>query len=158
CSRYFLASRNRALPNLPTPRPSGLGRTMIDPNQRAFLDSKALKVSPMKTLKYRWETDGSPYNLELVHVEGTNGQPYSFGDGSERVPMDVKSFYIATVTVTQVLWTHVMGPDTNPALHRGELLPVENISWDQLTQPFGFLDRINESAVHTELLAQVPAG
>jgi formylglycine-generating enzyme required for sulfatase activity len=111
----------------------------------------------MKTLKYRWEAGGSAYELDLVHVEGTKGQPYSFGDGPNRVPMEVKSFFIATAPVTQALWMHVMGSDTNPALHRGELLPVENISWFQITEPFGFLDRINESALRTEFLAQVPA-
>jgi formylglycine-generating enzyme len=50
-----------------------------------------------------------------------------------------------------------MGPNTNPTAHRGEDLPLENISWNEITQPGGFVDRINQSAVRTEIHAQLPA-
>ncbi|MBI3468324.1 MAG: SUMF1/EgtB/PvdO family nonheme iron enzyme [Planctomycetes bacterium] len=36
-------------------------------------------------------------------------------------------------------------------------LPVENVSWDEITRPAGFLDLINAGPVRTEMLAQVPA-
>jgi formylglycine-generating enzyme required for sulfatase activity len=71
--------------------------------------------------------------------------------------MEVRSFFIGAVPVTSASWTHVMGPDTNPAVHRGDNLPLENVSWNEITQPGGFLDRINQSAVHTEIQAQLPA-
>jgi formylglycine-generating enzyme required for sulfatase activity len=131
---------------------------MIVRNQAPVSARKSRKARSMKILKYSWETAGSIYELNLVHVEGTNGQPCSFGDDSDRARMELKSFFIGTVPVTQALWMHVMGSETNPALHRGELLPVENISWNQLTEPGGFLDRINHRAIRTETLAQIPAG
>ena len=45
-----------------------------------------------------------------------------------------------------------------PAAHRGLALPVENVSWDAITQTGGFLDLINESRLRQEMLAQLPAG
>ena len=111
----------------------------------------------MTDLKYIWKADDTGHALDLVYVEGTNGQPYSFGDGSDSRPMEVQGYWIGTVPVTQALWTHVVNSDKNPALHRGEDLPLENVSWDELTRPDGFLDRINQSPIHAEILAQLPA-
>jgi formylglycine-generating enzyme required for sulfatase activity len=70
----------------------------------------------------------------------------------------VPAFFIGTVPVTQALWTHVAGTNSNPALNRGMALPVENVSWDAITQGGGFLDLINESGLRKEVLAQLPAG
>jgi formylglycine-generating enzyme required for sulfatase activity len=92
----------------------------------------------------------------LVRVEGTNGQPYWFGDGTDSVPIEVGSFFIATVPVTQALFMHVLGSESNVSLHRGASLPLENVSWDQITQPGGFLDQMNQSAIRTAILAQLP--
>ncbi|MEP7347938.1 MAG: SUMF1/EgtB/PvdO family nonheme iron enzyme, partial [Gemmatimonadaceae bacterium] len=54
---------------------------------------------------------------------------------------------MATIPVTQALWTHVMGTGTNPSGFRGDGRPIENVSWREVTQPAGFLDRINTSHV-----------
>jgi formylglycine-generating enzyme required for sulfatase activity len=51
--------------------------------------------------------------------------------------------------VTQALWTHVMG--SNPAERVEYSHPVENVSWDHIAGPGGFLDHINSS----EILAAV---
>jgi formylglycine-generating enzyme len=40
-------------------------------------------------------------------------------------------------------------------VNRGPELPVENISWDYLTQPGGFLQRLNESTVSASLLERI---
>jgi formylglycine-generating enzyme required for sulfatase activity len=45
------------------------------------------------------------------------------------------------------LWERVMGD--NPALQRDLRCPVENVSWERITEPGGFLDRINVSDVLT---------
>jgi sulfatase modifying factor 1 len=111
----------------------------------------------MTTLSYIWKAGDTGHALDLVYVEGTNGHPYSFGDGMDSRPIEVHDFFIGTVPVTQALWTHVMGSDKNPAVHRGEDLPLENASWNEITRPDGFLDRINQSPVHAAILAQLPA-
>jgi formylglycine-generating enzyme required for sulfatase activity len=71
--------------------------------------------------------------------------------------MEVQGFFIGTVPVTRALWAHVMGSDANPKVYQGDDLPLENVSWDEITQPNGFLDRINRSPARAEILAQLSA-
>jgi formylglycine-generating enzyme required for sulfatase activity len=56
-------------------------------------------------------------------------------------------FFIGTTPVTQALWAHVMGE--NPAVHAEPHRPVENVSWERITTPGGFLDRLNTGDVLT---------
>ena len=99
----------------------------------------------MTTLSYKWSSEGSEHALQLRYVSGTNGKPFLFGRGSNRKPIGVSDFYMATTPVTQALWLHVMG--SNPAVYRDPNRPVENVSWNQLTEPGGFLDRLNASEI-----------
>src|SRR6266850_1098738 len=107
----------------------------------------------MGPLRYSWNAAGADHFFDLVYVAGTQGHPYTFGERSDGRAVEVQDFYIGTTPVTQALWTHIMGADDNPAAHRGMDLPLENVTWDQITQPNGFLDRINKSPVHTTRLA-----
>src|SRR4051812_17128534 len=109
----------------------------------------------MDAISYRW-TAGCDYQLKLVHVAGTKGDCYSFGQPAGGRPIDVTGFFIATVPVTQALWNHVMGDKGNPALHQGMNLPQENASWDQISRSGGFLDRINESTIHSVISNELP--
>jgi formylglycine-generating enzyme required for sulfatase activity len=112
----------------------------------------------MATISYKWTSDQGDHALDLVRVEGTNGHPYRFGEGDQTRLVEVPQFSLATVPVTQALYRHVMGD--NPALGRGPQRPLENVSWDMIVQPGGFLARINESPIRTQLLTQasLPAG
>jgi formylglycine-generating enzyme required for sulfatase activity len=98
----------------------------------------------METIRYRWSDSGEDHVLDFVHVRGTHGQPYPFGESSGAL-VEVQDFFIATVPVTQSFLAHVLGADAITAINRGPTLPVENVSWHLLTQPGGFLHRINES-------------
>jgi formylglycine-generating enzyme required for sulfatase activity len=109
-------------------------------------------------VRCRWNADGTHPVFELVRVERTHGRPFSLGDGAEPELVEVEDFFIGTDPVTQALWTHVVGADGNPAINCGADLPVENASWDEISKQGGFLDRVNESSVRAELLAQLPAG
>jgi formylglycine-generating enzyme required for sulfatase activity len=111
----------------------------------------------MKQLRYEWAADGADHTFQLIHVESTRGRPYSFGEGTDRCEVAVQEFFIATVPVTQPLWARVNGPDSNPAVSRGPALPLENVSWDQITQPDGFLDRINAGPVRAAMATQLAA-
>jgi formylglycine-generating enzyme required for sulfatase activity len=103
----------------------------------------------MGPLTYEWREDGALYDVRLVHVPGTEGTPYLFGAGPNRRPIEVRDFRIATTPVTQALWLHVMG--SNPSTRRELLCPVENVSWDDITGPGGFLDRINAGGIPAAL-------
>jgi formylglycine-generating enzyme required for sulfatase activity len=111
----------------------------------------------MKQLRYEWAADGVDHTFQLIHLEGTRGCPYLFGEGTDRREVAVQEFFIATVPVTQALWAQVNGSDSNPAVNRGPALPLENVSWDQITQPDGFLDRINRGPVRAVMADQLAA-
>ena len=113
------------------------------------------RCSPKRVIRHSWRAGDTAHTLDLVYVEGTNRHPYSFGDGSDCRPMEVRGFFIGTVPVTNALWTHVMDSDINPVVQNGAELPVENASWDEITRLGGFLDRINQSPVHAEVQAQL---
>jgi formylglycine-generating enzyme required for sulfatase activity len=100
----------------------------------------------MDSIIYTWCDGPREYACQFVRVPGTAGRPYAFGEAPGR-PIDVGEFFLASTAVTQALWAHVMRPDANPAVRRDPELPVENVSWDDLTRPGGFLDRVNGSPV-----------
>jgi formylglycine-generating enzyme len=107
----------------------------------------------MSAIRYKWSDGELTRMLELVHVEGTSGRPYVFGEGDQTRHIDVQDFFIATTPVTQALWAHVMDGD-NPSCYQGPDLPLENVSWDAIKAPSGFLQRLNESVTGQRLLAQ----
>lgn len=50
-------------------------------------------------------------------------------------------FYIGETEVTQEQWMAVMGRDNNPSYRKGNLLPVERVSWDDCHR---FVNRLNK--------------
>jgi hypothetical protein len=57
----------------------------------------------MKSLRYEWTVGEADHVFDVVHVEGTHGRPYSFGEGSDSCQVEVPEFFMATVPVTQAL-------------------------------------------------------
>ena len=109
------------------------------PNTRC-IRARTAYAGSVGALTYKWRADDNEHELRLVRVPGTEGTPYLFGAGESRRPIELREFLIATTQVTQALWTHVMG--SNPAVGgRGPRRPVENVSWDDITEPGGFLER-----------------
>jgi formylglycine-generating enzyme required for sulfatase activity len=106
-------------------------------------------------IRYSWITHDGTNWFDLVFVKGTHGEPYSFGEKPESAPIEIDDFFIGAVPVTQALWTHVGGPLPNPSKNRGPELPLENVSWDDVTGHGGFLERVNRSAVHGSMLAKL---
>ena len=76
-----------------------------------------------------WENDkliSGMSNLDGIKLA------YVEGNGS------IKGFYIGTFEVTQAQWEAVMG--YNPSGFKGDNLPVENVSWDDVQE---FLKKLN---------------
>jgi hypothetical protein len=69
-------------------------------------------------------------DLSLVPVPGTTGIP---------------DFHIGATPVTREFWTDVMG--SNPVPHDHPRYPVTGVSWDDVTGPGGFLERLNALGV-----------
>jgi formylglycine-generating enzyme required for sulfatase activity len=99
----------------------------------------------MEPRRFAWHGPAGPEVLVLAPVPGTSGTPYLFGHGARRQAVEILPFYIGTTPVTQSLWQFVMG--TNPAIRQDPRCPVENVSWTSITEPGGFLDRLNASDV-----------
>jgi formylglycine-generating enzyme len=96
------------------------------------------------TSGYRWNDEGGEHELSFAPVAGTDGTPYMFGR-TEKIAVEINDFHIATTPVTISLWTHVRG--SNPATKSDLRCPVENVSWNHITEPGGFLERINAGPI-----------
>src|SRR5262245_10597222 len=99
----------------------------------------------MRTRMYAWHSGGLEHELRFVPVAGTAGSPYLFGAGPHRRPIEVRDFAISRTPVTQALWTRVMG--SNPSEHDEPRHPIDNVSWNDIAAPGGFLERINSSDI-----------
>jgi hypothetical protein len=95
--------------------------------------------------RYAWHEGGSEHELVVVRVPGTRGAPFSFGSSSQNKPVEVPDFFIGATQVTQALWQHVMG--VNPSVRIDPRCPVDNVSWNHIVEPGGFLERLNSSPV-----------
>jgi formylglycine-generating enzyme required for sulfatase activity len=86
---------------------------------------------------------GNSYEPEMVFVEGgtfSMGSVIGIGDNDERPAhqVTVSSFHIGKYEITQRQWVAVMG--SNPSYFKGDNLPVENVSWDDV---HNFIKRLN---------------
>ena len=55
-----------------------------------------------------------------------------------------QGFWLGKFPVTQAQWEAVM--ESNPSRFDGTNLPVETVSWDAISEPGGFMDKVNRSA------------
>jgi formylglycine-generating enzyme required for sulfatase activity len=99
----------------------------------------------MTSLSYQWQDGDDLHEAVFIHVPGTSGTPFLFGREPHRRPIEINSFYIGAVPVTQAFWQHVTGE--NPSARKELRCPVENVSWEHICGAGGFLERINASEV-----------
>jgi formylglycine-generating enzyme len=83
------------------------------------------------------------YDFPMIFVQGTNGTPYLFGLENSKLEINVNDFFISKYPVTQVLWEYIMSG--NPSYFKQEDRPVETVSYDEITNQNGFLNRLNTS-------------
>ena len=106
----------------------------------------------MTQRSYKWHTGDKDHDFRLAWVPGTGDTPYPFGGEAKCHPTHISGFHISSTPVTQSLWARVMG--SNPAERPDPLSPVENVSWTQVTEAGGFLDRLNSSDIRLELAGE----
>ena len=96
----------------------------------------------LKTEKYT--VRGVDFNMIGVQggvfLMGATLEQTKYGDVDEQPCHNVaiSSFRLAQTEVTQALWKVVMG--TNPSAHKGDNLPVENVSWNDCQV---FIEKLN---------------
>ena len=81
------------------------------------------------------------YTFPLIFVQGTGEKHFLFGLENDLLKISMKDFYISKFPVTQILWKQIMG--NNPAHFVDDHRPVENISYHDIVQEQGFLQKIN---------------
>lgn len=100
----------------------------------------------MENLNYTFEIAEKTYSFGLTFIAGTGAEShFLFGSSHEKQPIAVADFYIATHLTSQALWSFVMGEEFNRSLNRGDNLPVEHVSWNDISNPDGFLEKLNQS-------------
>ena len=96
------------------------------------------------TLKMTMKAEGSfsheGISYEMVNVSGGQFEMGLKGSTIMATPHTVRltGYRIGKTEVTQNLWTAIMG--SNPSLHQGENLPVENVSWWDVME---FIEKLN---------------
>lgn len=113
-------------------------------------------VAPNKNLSIWWQTalDGvTPAGwkiiltvkidfIPMVFVQGGTFVMGSNDGGSDEMPahsVTVSDFHIGKYEVTQKQWRQIMG--SNPSFFKGDNLPVENVSWNDVQE---FIAKLNE--------------
>ena len=94
------------------------------------------------TLTAVWEK----YLIEMVYVQGGT---FDMGSNIENVEKPIHQvtlgdYYIGKYEVTQAQWIEIMG--NNPSFFKGDNLPVENVSWEDIQE---FITRLNEKTGRT---------
>ncbi len=88
-----------------------------------------------------------PFANDMVYVQGgtfmmgaTSEQGSDVNDREKPTHrVTVSDFYISKYEVTQEQWKEIMG--TNPSYFKGDNLPVENVSWNDVQE---FIAKLNE--------------
>lgn len=75
---------------------------------------------------------------QSIDTNGQNFDPYAHDDEKPVHQVTLSSYYIGKYEVTQAQWRAVMG--TNPSEFKGDSLPVEKVSWDDIQK---FISKLN---------------
>lgn len=102
----------------------------------------------------QFTVEGVSNDFSMVLVQGTDGNPYSFGEHGEH-QIEIADFFVSKTLTTQALWKFIMD-GADPSHFKGDGLPVEYVSFNVITEPGGFLDRINSSELAEDIRRQVP--
>lgn len=95
-----------------------------------------------------------PFEVEGFNMIAVKGGQFDMGGESldkDSLPVhrvEVSDFWMGEMLVTQELWEAVMG--NNPSFFVGKNRPVEQVSWEDITQKGGFLDKLNKMTLFTE--------
>ena len=84
--------------------------------------------------------------FNMIKVDGgtftmgaTSEQQNPYPDEKPTHQVTLSTYYIGETEVTQALWTAVVGK--NPSWHKGDILPVEQVSWKDCVK---FIERLNK--------------
>ncbi len=83
---------------------------------------------------------GIPFT-EMVRIKAKGKEFIMLDDSNKEVKITFDhDFYLGAYPVTQALYEHVMGE--NPSAFKGPQRPVEQVSWNDIKQPDGFMEKL----------------
>src|SRR5882724_1381341 len=98
----------------------------------------------MEDLAYFLKYNNNSYELALAFVAGTPADaPFLFWLPGGQQAIHLNNFFISKTQVTQAMWEFVMGDAQDRSQNKGENHPVEHVSWNNITMPGGFLEKLN---------------
>lgn len=126
----------------------GEGLHKVTIKAKGYNDETAeFEIKLGKKLKYQlkmkaegsFQLDGVSY--EMVNIDGTGSFTMGSMESLDKtyIYAGLRRYKIGKTEVTQALWKAVMS--SNPSIHQGENLPVENVSWDDCQV---FISKLNE--------------
>lgn len=126
----------------------GEGMHKITLKANGYNDESAdFEIKLGQTLKYQikmkaegsFQLDGVSY--EMVNINGTSSFLMGSASSVDKTYkyVGLRSYKIGKTEVTQALWKAVM--NSNPSIHKGDNLPVENVSWEDCQE---FIRLLNE--------------
>ncbi|MBR7029514.1 MAG: formylglycine-generating enzyme family protein [Bacteroidaceae bacterium] len=80
------------------------------------------------------EVEGGTFTMGATSEQGSD----AYDDEKPTHQVTLSTFFIGKYEVTQALWQEIMG--SNPSDFKGDLLPVEQVSWDDCQE---FLRKLN---------------
>lgn len=112
---------------------STTGTTGSNERKNLTFEEKGVKF----TMVY---VEGGSYLMgaQKDNSSGANYDPEANDDESPVHRVSVDDFYMGQTEVTQALWKAVMGD--NPSYFKGDNLPVEEVSWDDVQE---FIEKLN---------------
>ena len=119
---------------------------VISEGKTTTLNATLSKLATTTTTTATTTAQAATPNIEMVFVKGgtftmgATAEQGSDASSNEKPTHSVKlsDFYIGKYEVTQAQWKAVMG--TNPSNWKGDNLPVENVSWNDVQE---FISKLN---------------
>jgi formylglycine-generating enzyme required for sulfatase activity len=107
---------------------------LVEPSRRAG-EEQEFEIAPGVKIVMCWIPPG-----EFL-MGSPEDEPFREDNERQHLVTITQGFWLGKYPVTQAQWEAVMG--SNPSHFRGSNLPVESVSWNDVSQPKGFLERVN---------------
>jgi formylglycine-generating enzyme required for sulfatase activity/serine/threonine protein kinase len=105
-------------------------------------EEREFEIAPGMSMTFCWIPPGE------FMMGSPEGEVVRRQDETQHPVKISKGFWLAKTETTQAQWRAVMG--SNPSRFKGEDLPVETVSWDDIADPGGFIEKVNQTAAVTE--------
>ena len=121
----------------------GFRLALVDAYEQETLGDEP--ITPEKTMRFRVYGEKISAGFTVVEVKGgAYSMQYERDGQTKTVSGTLNDYYINQTEVTNDMWLAVMGTKPEGQTKSGGFYPVSNVTYEDITGPGGFLDRLNE--------------